>query len=109
MRINKMDELKIIKALLGVPSADSESAFRVGECLYIQSPTYHVTGRVSEIKGGFLTLVDAAWIADSGRFKQAIDNGELMEVEPVSVPVRVNLSQIIYAYDWKHPLPREQK
>jgi len=60
-------------------------------------------------KGGFLILTDAAWIADSGRFMQAIETGELGEVEPVTVPVRVNIASIIDVYHWKHPLPREQK
>lgn len=87
----------------------SDSAFIVGEKIFIRTVTYHLTGRITAIHGNFLTLEDAAWIADDGRFTQAIDDGKLSEVEPVKCKVRVNTDSIVDAYEWNHDLPREQK
>ena len=67
-----------------------------------------MTGKVVKRMGSFIQLEDAAWIADSGRFSQAILNGELDEVEPVGT-MWVNLSSIVDFFPWKHKLPTEQK
>lgn len=105
-----MDKLQLIKALLaGDENCSSDSAFEVGEKLFIRTVTYHITGRVAAIKGKFLVLDDAAWVADSGRFMNAINEGTLSEVEPVNCSVRVNTESIVDVYVWRHPLPREQK
>jgi len=87
----------------------NDSAFVVGEPIFMRTVTYHLTGRIIAIKNGFLVLDNAAWIADDGRFTQAINNGELKEVEPVNSFVRVNISSIVDAYHWSHDLPRQQK
>jgi hypothetical protein len=54
-------------------------------------------------------LEDAAWVADSGRFTEAINDGILNEVEPVKVPTIVNIETISDAFPWTHKLPRTQK
>ena|SRR3990167_9599442 len=111
-----MDEellMKLLKlALKEKTTSSSESSnvpFEVGGKYYIRTVTYHVTGQVKEIVGNFLVLKDAAWIADSGRFRQAIVDGVLDEVEPVDVDVFVNINSITDGYVWKHKLPRDQK
>ena len=88
---------------------DGNGAFVIGETIFIRTVTYHLTGKIIAIKDGFLVLDDAAWIADDGRFTQAINDGELKEVEPVNVFVRVNINSIVDAYHWSHDLPRQQK
>ena len=96
----KKDSLKYEK--LQVP-------FKVGDAYYIRTVTYHMTGRVKAIVGQFLVMEDGAWIADSGRFTDAIMKGILSEVEPVEVDMYVNLNSITDAFQWKHDLPRTQK
>lgn len=83
--------------------------FVVGTAYFIRTVTYHLVGRVKSIVGQFLVLEDAAWVADSGRFTQAIETGTLNEVEPVTVPVIVNMGSITDAPEWRHDLPRTQK
>jgi len=80
----------------------------IGKCFFFRTVTYHLTGRVTGIIGGTLKLKDAAWIADSGRFMQAIKDGELNEVEPVG-DAYVNLQAVVDFFPWKHKLPMEQK
>src|SRR3990167_10922572 len=65
----------------------------VGQKLFIRTVTYHMTGKVTKRMGAFIQLEDAAWIADSGRFSDAIKKGDLNEVEPVGT-AWVNLSKI---------------
>lgn len=79
----------------------------VGQKLFIRTVTYHITGKVVKRMGAFIQLEDAAWIADSGRFSQAIKDGELSEVEPVGT-AWVNLSSVVDFFPWKHKLPTKQ-
>lgn len=80
----------------------------VGQKLFIRTVTYHMTGKVVKRMGAFIQLEDAAWIADSGRFSNALKTGSLDEVEPVGT-MWVNLSSVVDFFPWKHKLPMEQK
>lgn len=80
----------------------------IGKKLFIRTVTYHMTGKVKGRIGNFFHLTDAAWIADSGRFMEAIKNGTLSEVEPVG-DAMINISSIVDMFVWKHALPVEQK
>lgn len=80
----------------------------IGVSLFIRTVTYHMTGRVVKRVGNLLELEDAAWIADSGRFADAIKTGELSEVEPVG-RAWVSLGAVVDAFPWNHALPMEQK
>lgn len=86
-----------------------EVPFKVGSAYFIRTVTYFATGRVKAITGNFLVLEDAAWIADTGRFREAIMKGILNEVEPVEVDMFVNINSITDAFVWSHKLPRDQK
>lgn len=83
--------------------------FKIGEAYFIRTVTYFATGRVKAIVGNFLVLEDAAWIADTGRFSDAMAKGVMNEVEPVSTEMFVNTNSITDAFPWKHKLPTEQK
>ncbi len=80
----------------------------VGEKYYFRTVTYHLTGRVKKVIGSLLELENAAWIADSGRFSNAIKEGKLDEVEPVG-RCYVNISTVTDIFPWKHKLPEVQK
>jgi hypothetical protein len=79
----------------------------VGGKYYFRTVTYHLTGEVKKIVGRFAYLKTAAWIADSGRFQQAIKDGTLSEVEPVG-DAFVNLDTVTDFFPWKHALPTKQ-
>lgn len=80
----------------------------VGGKYFFRTVTYHLTGKVDKIVGKFLVLKDAAWIADSGRFMEAIKNGTLSEIEPVG-DAFLNLDTVVDFFPWKHSLPKDQK
>lgn len=107
-----MDEkmrLDLVRLLLGESGRAEDCPFKVGDKVFIRTVTHHQTGRITAIRGAFLTLADAAWIPSDGRFTQAINDGVLDEVEPVDGPVHVNMLSIIDSFEWRHDLPRKQK
>ena len=81
----------------------------IGENIFIRTVTMYHTGKVESVSDTFVTLSDAAWIADTGRFSDALKTGQLCEVEPVEGLVRVSLGAIVDVFEWKHKLPRTQK
>jgi len=80
----------------------------VGEKFFFRTVTYHLTGRVKRVMGSILEIENAAWIADSGRFMNAIKDGTLNEVEPVG-RAYLNINSVTDFFPWKHPLPEKQK
>ena len=80
----------------------------VGKKFFFRTVTYHIVGKVVKVFGYQLQLEDASWIADSGRFMNAIKDGELNEVEPVG-DWFVNLQSCTDYGIWKHKLPKVQK
>ncbi len=82
--------------------------FKAGDKVFIRTVTYHLVGEVEEIKDGWATLLNASWVADSGRFNKAIADGTLNEVEYVG-PAFVNLATAVDAFPWKHDLPTSSK
>ena len=79
----------------------------VGEKFFFRTVTYHMTGRVKKVIGSILELENAAWIADSGRFMNAIKEGKLNEVEPVGRAF-ININSVVDFFPWKHVLPEKQ-
>lgn len=80
----------------------------IGKSWFFRTVTYHLIGKVEKIVGSFLILSTASWVADSGRFMNAIKEGKLNEVEPVGVAF-INLNSITDFFPWGHKLPTEQK
>lgn len=79
-----------------------------GKKVFIRTVTYHLVGKVEKVVDGFIKLSGASWIADSGRFSQAIKEGTLNEVEPVEEAL-VSLGSIVDIFPWNHELPTKQK
>jgi hypothetical protein len=85
------------------------SPLSVGKAVLIRTVTHYYTGRVAQVKAHEIVLRDAAWIADTDRFHDALKTGTLSEVEPFVGPVSVNRDALVDVTEWKHALPREQK
>ncbi len=90
---HKMNEMKMIKE---------------NEAYFFRTVTYHLVGRVVDQEGHFIELSDASWVADSGRFMDALKSGILKEVEPVGTAY-MNLDSVVDFFPWVHELPDKQK
>ena len=80
----------------------------VGKKWFFRAVTYHLVGKVDKVCGNIVELSGASWVADSGRFTQAIRDGELDEVEPVGAAF-LNIQTVTDFFPWNHALPKEQK
>lgn len=81
-----ISDIKEILALL-TPQAPQEpapavGAWEIGKIYLIRTVTMIDTGRLVAVTPQELVLEDAAWIADTGRFADAVSKAEFSEVEP---------------------------
>ncbi len=85
------------------------SPLSIGRAVLLRTVTHYFTGRVALLKASEIVLTEAAWIADTGRWHNALKDGTLNEVEPFVGPVSINRGAVIDVTEWKHPLPKAQK
>ena len=86
-----------------------EIKLAVGQAVFIRTVTFYYTGRIIALGADFITLNQAAWIADTGRFHLAMRDGfdSQAEIEPYppTLPVHVARGAIVDIAEWRHPLP----
>lgn len=81
----KLDDLTIgdakkLAAMFGAKS--DECPFDIGAIYLIRTVTMIDTGRVVRVTPTEIVLEEAAWIADTGRFADAVKKAQFNEVEP---------------------------
>jgi len=69
--------------------------YKLGQAYLVETVTKFFTGRLMAVHAGELVLTDAAWIADTGRYMQAVASGDFSEVEPITGPIVVNRGSIV--------------
>jgi hypothetical protein len=96
---------------LALVSDGIDHGLPVGENVFVRTVTCYYTGRLERVTGLAMVLVDAAWVADTGRFHRAMESGELDEVEPYpdGAEVHVMLGAVCDVAPWPAELPREVK
>jgi len=104
-------EIKHIQSLLKSGSSESSHPYQIGKNYFIRTVTHHLTGKLVRVTSKELVLESAAWIADDGRFHDALKNGTLNEVEPFppTLEVIVGRGALIDAVEWRFDLPLVQK
>ena len=86
-----------------------KSPITIGNSVLIRTVTYFYTGRIVSVDRDEIVLQDAAWVADTGRFMQAVEKAEFGEVEPFpNGRVIVGRGSVIDAVQIKLS-PRSQK
>ena len=83
----KIDELAIkeakeLAAMFGTSVKSDDSHWQIGKAYLIRTVTMIQTGRLVKVTDKELVLEDAAWIADTGRFSDALVSLDFSEVEP---------------------------
>ena len=87
----------------------AELPFKVGKNYFIRTVTHYYTGHLVDIVGKFLIFDECCWIADTGRFMQAVKEGKFNEIEPMGNSVIVNSDAIIDAIIASFNIPNTQK
>ena len=81
----EIDELTIKQAkelAQMFPKCAQDSPWVIGKIYLIRTVTMIQTGRLVAVTEHELVVEDAAWIADTGRFADALKTGKFTEVEP---------------------------
>lgn len=93
-----LKQIKEINKLFNANPIEKENPFVIGEKYLIRTVTMTLTGQVKEIKGDFIVLQEADWIADTGRFSESLkDQNNFSEVEPFLNDAFVNMGSIVDA------------
>lgn len=108
MKTITVDGVEYIKKSDALPVAVETAPFELEKSYIIRTVTHTYTGRLVWISERELVLEDSAWIADSGRWANAVKDGTLNEVEPMG-RIIVGRGAIIDATEWNHSLPDKQK
>lgn len=111
MNINDLTlgQIKEIQSICGPKKGDSHP-YEIGKSYLIRTVTMIQTGRLVEVFDQELVLEDAAWIADTGRFSEALTTLDFNEVEPFpDGKVIIGRGSVIDAVIVAGPLPRVKK
>lgn len=115
MKENNMDldnltlgQIKSLKSLFG-DVGNAEHPFEVGKLYLIRTVTMYYIGKLEWVGNMEIRLSSASWIADCGRFHDALSTGTLSEVEPFTDDVIIGRGSIVDATVWKFESPRGQK
>jgi len=95
--------------MLDINKKTEKCPWELNKNYFIRTVTMHLIGELIFISDKELVLKNASWIADSGRFYNALKDGSLLEIEPFIEDVIVNRGSIIDATKWLLELPRIQK
>lgn len=107
-----LGEIKELSKFLGAPqhpNQSSEHRFKIGDNYFIRTVTMILVGCLEWVGDKEMELSNASWIADTGRFHNALKEGKLNDVEPFTNNVIIGRGSIIDATVWTHSLPTSQK
>jgi len=104
-------EAREIAALFQTGKSNSTQPYEIGKAYLIRTVTHIDIGIVKYVGDQEIVLSDASWIADTGRYHDALKGGpsKLNEVEPYLDDVIIGRAAVIDATLWGHKVPREQK
>ena len=82
---------------------------KIGDKVFIRCITFHYVGEIVDKDPIHIQLKNASWVADSGRFYNALADGTLSEVEPYPHGVTIMTQSIVDISPWVHDLPTKQQ
>ena len=98
-----------IKELTASIQNKKEHPFEIGKSYFIRTVTMSHVGVLVNIYDNEIVLSKCSWIADTGRFHNALKNGNFDEIEPFINEVIIGRHAIIDMTLWDHDLPTDQK
>ena len=112
----KINEIEYVRKdstkAINLPKQDGNDAYpyEIGENYFIRTVTHYFTGALLWVGNQELLLENVSWIADTGRFSNALKEGNLNEIEPYPEGhVIIGRGSIIDATPWKFGIVMVQK
>jgi hypothetical protein len=96
-----------LKKKAGKGSAKTVGCWKIGQAYLIRGVTNYYLGKLVGVTETDFVLAEASWVADTGRFSEAVTTGKLNEVEMYAAGTLVNVNRGSYcdASEWRHALP----
>lgn len=112
MNIEDLEKVVKLASLLKKAEVDepkNDDMWHVGRKYFIRTVTMYLVGKLTKVTDKEMLLEDASWVADTGRFHDALKTGNFSEIEPFINDVIVNRNSVIDATEWRFDLPTKQK
>jgi len=87
--------------------AQANDCLPLGQKVIVRTVTHFHIGTLVAIEGQWLMLDDALWVANTGRWHQALEEGKVEEADPFPGRVWVNAYGVIDITPWPHDVSRE--
>jgi hypothetical protein len=82
----------------------------IGKLYFIRTVTFYYIGRLLAVTSAELIVDQCSWVADTGRFADALKNGTISENEPFpDGQVIIGRGTIVDAHVWAGSAMRSQK
>jgi len=104
-----LGQIKEIQSMADGRTKSPAHPYIIGQAYMICTVTRYYTGTLRQVTEHELVLEDAAWIAHTGRYNEALTTGELTSVEPIPHPVIIGRGSVVEASHWVHDLPKKVK
>ncbi len=92
---------------------DLKHPFKIGENYLIRTVTMTLVGKLEAVYESELVLSTASWIADTGRFHEALEKGlentDKSEIERFNSDVVLGRGALIDSCVYKHNLPTQSR
>jgi len=93
-----LGQVKELQNIFNNQNINANCPFEIGEKYLIRTVTFTYTGQLKSKDSVFLVLQDCDWIADTGRFSEALENQDKFnEVEPFKNDVIIAKGAIVDA------------
>ncbi len=103
-----LGQIREVQALCGnsgdTPYTTKTHSFVLGEKYLIRCVTHFQLGRLKAVTDSDLVLSEASWVADTGRFNECIQTGNISKNEPFHGDCIVSRGAIVDAVVWPHDL-----
>ena len=112
IKINEVEYIRKDTVKVNIPKQDGNDAFpyEIGKNYFIRTVTHYFTGTLLYVGQQEILLENVCWIADTGRFSNALKSGSLGEVEPYPEgAVIIGRGSIIDASEWRSNIIMVQK
>lgn len=88
-----------------IPVKPGKPVVEVGQTVIIRGIPFYYIGRITYVDDKRLVLENACWLADSGRWSEALQTGDINECEKYPDPVELRTDLCCDITLWKNPLP----
>lgn len=105
-----LGQIKEIRSMIGEKNSASKTHIKTGSNVFIRTVIHSHTGNVVAVTDSEIVLKDAAWIAYTGRFMNALKTCNFDEVEPFPANTNVIINRLAVIDICEiEKLPTEQK